>query len=226
MTAVHLFNHPVVAALLLTLAFLGLVVEVRSVGFHRAGWAGLVALGLFVASHLAEGIPAWRALPILGGVVLLWPALEDPDRWRVGAAGIALAAAGAYLVMVGPGPAHLDHARALAVLAATALLVLLAATAVWMRLPASARPRHRSGVFFFKPPADGAVEEAMDESPVGREGVAATALQPDGWALVEGDRRPALAEGEWVDEGEPVEVLGDDGLHLRVRRRPDDAAPG
>lgn len=226
MTAVHLFNHPVVAALLLTLAFLGLVIEVRSVGFHRAGWAGLVALALFVASHLAEGIPAWRAGPILVGVVLLWPALENPARWRVAAAGIILAAGGAYLVMVGPGPAHLDHARALAVLAASALLVLLAATVVWMRLPASARPRRRTGVFFFTPPEEAALEDALDESSVGREGVAATALQPDGWALVEGDRRPALAEGEWVDEGEPVEVVGDDGLHLRVRRRPDEAAPG
>ena len=216
MAAVHLFNHPVVATLLLALAFLGLVIEVRSPGFQRAGWAGLTALALFVASHLAEGTPAWTTLPLVAGVALLWPALRRPERRLSAVAGTATLAVGAYLVLVGSGPARLDGARALAVLGSAALLVALAAIVVWGRLPASLRPARRLGVFFQT--AGGAeAGEGGVERLVGRTGVAASGLRPAGEVVVEGERLPAVVEDGWLAEGAPVRVVGVEGIRARVR---------
>lgn len=227
MGAVHLFNHPVVAALLLTLAFLGLAVEVRSDGFQRAGWAGLLALALFVVSHLLEGTPRWTAIPVAVGLVLLWPALEDPRRRASAALGIGVTAAGAYAVMVGPGPASLDHARAAAVLTASAFLVLASAGLIWSRLPASLRPEHRTAVFFHPPPpaSDSPDARTVPAPSVGERGRAVGDLRPVGWILLRGERHEAVAADAWVEEGAEVEVVAADGVRPVVRdvERP---APG
>jgi len=47
--------------------------------------------------------------------------------------------------------------------------------------------------------------------------VADTDLRPDGWVLVMGERWRGVADGE-VASGEPVTVVGMDGLTLRVRK--------
>lgn len=220
MGVIHTFNHPLVAALLLTLAFLGLAIEVRSEGFRRAGWAGLLALGLFLASHLASGTPAWTALPVLAGVLAIWPALRDPRRRLSAAAGTLLLAAGAYTVMVGPGAGQLDHARAGAVLLAATSLVAVVGLLVWMRLPATLRPERRAEVFFFDPDAGegrGVEGDAARVDLVGARGTALSPLRPGGVALVRGERLEVVTEGEWLEEGCPLEVVETRGVHPRVR---------
>ena len=52
---------------------------------------------------------------------------------------------------------------------------------------------------------------------VGRRGSAETALDPEGWVLVDGERWRARAE-ERIASGERVEVVSVEGLRLRVRK--------
>jgi membrane-bound serine protease (ClpP class) len=55
------------------------------------------------------------------------------------------------------------------------------------------------------------------EGLVGRSGVADTALDPEGWIVVQGERWRARAEGAMA-RGEAVEVVSMEGLLLRVRK--------
>lgn len=215
----HLFNHPVISGLLLALAFLGLVAEVRADGLGKPGVAGLLALGLFFASHLVEGATAWL-LPVAGvGLLLLWPALRDPSRRWAARTGIAVLAVSVYLALLAPAPAPgaVDHVRAALVLVAATLLVTLAGALLWMRLPASLRPERRGEVFFVptrgEPPEEGIEPHTL----VGRRGLAATPLRPEGTALVGEERLEVTTDGEWVEEGEEVEVVSAEGLRARVR---------
>lgn len=217
MAVVHLFNHPVVSALLLALAFLGLVAEVRSDGFGRAGVAGLLALGLFFASHLVEGATAWSLPVAAAGLVVLWPSLRDPTRWWSARIGVAVTAASVYLAMLPPEALPVDHARAAMVLAAAALLVTLIGALLWIRLPASLRPARRGRVFFVPTRGEPPDEVAGPESLVGRRGLAVTALRPEGTALVGEERLDVTTDGEWVEEGEEVEVVSAEGVRARVR---------
>jgi membrane-bound serine protease (ClpP class) len=53
--AVRFLTHPLVAPFLLSLGFLGLLVEIKSPGFGIAGAAGILSLALFFGSHLIIG---------------------------------------------------------------------------------------------------------------------------------------------------------------------------
>ena len=55
------------------------------------------------------------------------------------------------------------------------------------------------------------------EGLVGRSGVADTDLRPEGWVRLMGERWRGVADGE-VASGQPVTVVGVDGLTLRVRK--------
>lgn len=220
MALAHLFNHPVPSALLLALAFLGLVVEIRSVGFHRAGWAGLLALALFFTSHVLEGAPLWSPVLAAIGIVVVWPALSDPGRRVPARLGILLTAAGAYAGLLQGDPASLDHARAAAVLASAGFLVLLVGSLLWLRLPASERPSRRSTVFFHQAGTDAGGREPGLEGPrrgAGTRGTVVTALRPQGHALLAGEVVEVATEGDWIEEGEEIEVVNAEGVHPLVR---------
>jgi membrane-bound serine protease (ClpP class) len=53
---VRFFTNPLVAPFLLSLGFLGLLVEIKTPTFGLAGLAGLSSLGLFFGSHLIIGL--------------------------------------------------------------------------------------------------------------------------------------------------------------------------
>ncbi len=57
------------------------------------------------------------------------------------------------------------------------------------------------------------------EGVVGLEGVARTELNPEGQVFVDGSLWTAVAEGQPLYRGEPVEVVRVDGLRLTVRRK-------
>lgn len=222
MVVAHLFNHPVVSALLLSLAFLGLVAEVRSAGFGRAGVAGLLALALFFLSHLAEGSSPWSVpwslLGVVGGLAVLRPALRDPARRWSARVGVGLVAAAAYGAMVPDSAGVLHYARAGVVLAAAGLLVTLVGSLLWMQLPATLRSPGGAGVFFHTargtaPDEGGGPSRAL----VGRRGLVVTPLRPEGTVLVEGDRLEVTTDGEWVETGQEVVVTGVGGTRARVR---------
>ncbi|MEX0979487.1 MAG: nodulation protein NfeD, partial [Gemmatimonadota bacterium] len=61
---VRFFSNPIVAPFLLSLGFLGLLVEIKTPGFGIAGAAGILSLSLFFGSHLIIGLAGMEALLI------------------------------------------------------------------------------------------------------------------------------------------------------------------
>jgi len=57
------------------------------------------------------------------------------------------------------------------------------------------------------------------EGMVGRKGIAKTNLSPDGMILVEGEDWSARVEEGEIKTGEEVEVIGVEGLKLKVKKR-------
>ena len=57
---------------------------------------------------------------------------------------------------------------------------------------------------------------AVDEYPVGTTGEAVSTLRPSGIARFDGQRVDVVADGEWIEAGQPVKISSTGGGHVSV----------
>src|SRR5690606_18648102 len=136
---VRLLTHPAVAPMLLSLGFLGLLIEIKTPAFGLAGLAGAGALTAFFGSHLLLGLAGWEEMILLGvGIVLIAAEMFVlPGFGIAGIAGVLAITAALFLSMVGHMATGADYAQALGVLSLAVLVVIVAGWALLRHLPRS-----------------------------------------------------------------------------------------
>ena len=217
---VRFFSHPVVAPFLLSLGFLGLIVEIKTPSVGLAGAAGLLSLSLFFGSHLIIGLAGWEDLLVFGAGVLFFAAevMIIPGFGFFGLLGLVGMGAGIYMSLLGGLPTAADFSRAGGVLSTTLLLILVTAWALIRHLPKSAR-LYRSGIFLGTRTDKAIGFESAKTRPelVNREGVAITDLRPSGVGLFDDERIDIVSESEWIQHGTPVRIVAAEGYRHVVR---------
>jgi membrane-bound serine protease (ClpP class) len=217
---VRFFSHPAVSPFLLSLGFLGLIIEIKTATFGLAGLAGMLSLSLFFGSHLILGLAGWEDLLLFGAGVLFVAAevILIPGFGLFGILGIAGITGGIYMSLLGSLPTVQDFGRAGSVLTTTLVLLLVTGWALLRHLPKSNR-LFRSGIFL-STRTDRAIgyESAETRSDlVGAEGVAATDLRPSGTGIFGDERVDIVSESEWIEEGTPVRIMSAEGYRQVVR---------
>jgi len=218
---VRFLSHPVVAPFLLSLGFLGLIVEVKTPSLGLAGGAGMLALSLFFGSHLILGLAGWEDLLVFGAGVLLLSIeiLVIPGVGLFGFVGLGGVVAGLYMSMLGSFPTAQDFGQAGGVIATTMLIVLVTTWALVRHLPKSTR-LFRSGVFLgYSTDRDEGYQSALPRPElVGTVGQAITDLRPSGVGLFGEERIDIVADSEWIAEGTRVKIVSDEGYRHVVRQ--------
>ena len=217
---VRFFSNPVVAPFLLSLGFLGIIVEVKTATFGLAGLAGALSLSLFFGSHLILGLAGWEDLLLVGAGALFVAAevLLIPGFGLFGVLGIAGIAGGIYMSLLGSLPTAADFSQAASVLSATLVILLVSGWALLRHLPKSTR-LFQSGIFLGTR-TDRAIGYESSERRtdlVGAEGVAATDLRPSGVGIFDDERVDIVSQSEWIQEGTPVLVVSAEGYRRVVR---------
>ena len=217
---VRFFSNPVVAPFLLSLGFLGIVVEVKTATFGLAGLAGALSLSLFFGSHLILGLAGWEDLLLVGAGALFVAAevLLIPGFGLFGVLGIAGIAGGIYMSLLGSLPTAADFSQAASVLSATLVILLVSGWALLRHLPKSTR-LFQSGIFLGTR-TDRAIGYESSERRtdlVGAEGVAASDLRPSGVGIFDDERVDIVSQSEWIQEGTPVLVVSAEGYRRVVR---------
>ena len=217
---VRFFSHPMVAPFLLSLGFLGLIIEIKTPTVGLAGAAGLLSLSLFFGSHLILGLAGWEDLLVFGAGVLFLVAevILIPGFGVFGLIGIVGMGAGIYMSLLGSLPTVEDFSRAGGVLSTTLLLLLVTAWALLRYLPKSTR-LYRAGVLLGTRTDKALGYESAETRPelVDREGVAMTDLRPSGVGLFDDERIDVVSESEWIDQGTPVRIVAAEGYRHVVR---------
>ncbi len=217
---VRFFSNPVVAPFLLTLGFLGLIVEVKTATFGLAGLAGALSLSLFFGSHLIIGLAGWEDLLLVGAGVLFVAAevLLIPGFGLFGVLGIAGIAGGIYMSLLGPLPVAQDFSRAGSVISMTLVILLIAGWYILRQLPKSTR-LFQSGIFLGARTDRAIGYESAERRTdlVDTEGVAATDLRPSGVGIFLDERVDIVSQSEWIEEGTPIRVVSAEGYRLVVR---------
>ena len=217
---VRFFSSSLVSPFLLSLGFLGLLIEIRTPTFGLAGTMGLISLGLFFGSNMIVGLAGLEDVLIVGaGLVLLGiEAFVVPGFGIFGVAGIVAILAGLYMSLLGNIPTMPDFTRAAWVLTSSTLLLIGSAWALIRTLPSSSRLAE-SGIFLpAKTTSAIGYESAEVRSDlVGKYGTAITDLRPAGTALIGDERIDVVSESEWISAGTPVKVLSAEGYRHIVR---------
>jgi membrane-bound serine protease (ClpP class) len=217
---VRFFSNPVVAPFLLSLGFLGLLVEIKTPLFGMAGAAGLLSLSLYFGSHLIVGLAGLEDLLVFGAGLLLVgvEVLIIPGFGLFGLVGGGALLAGLFMSLLGPVPTVPDYTTAGMILTTTALLVLVSTWVLIRSLPRSSRLA-KSGIFLLQRTDRSIGYESAEvrDDLVGALGTAITDLRPSGTAMFADERIDVVSESEWITEGTPIRVISVEGYRHIVR---------
>lgn len=204
-------THPVVIPILLSIATLGLVVELYSPGFGVPGIMGIGALILFFYGHIIAGFAGMESILLLvAGIILIVIEFFVPGG-ILGALG-----AGAIigsLLMAGYSVPHMLISVAIAILVA-----IVAAVFLYRRLGAG------KGIFSKIILSDRTTTDlgyvTIDDRQhlIGLEGVALTPLRPAGTVLVGDERIDVVSEGDFIAKDESIRIVFVEGMRVVVRK--------
>ena len=217
---VRFVTHPVVAPFLLSIGFLGLLIEIKTPTFGLAGAAGGIALALFFGGHYLVGLAGWEEMILLlAGVSLL--GLEIfivPGFGIFGILGIGGILGGIYLSLLGNLSTLVDYSQAAMILTASILLVLVSAWAISRTLPKNTRLR-ASGIMLGEDTGRdvGYLSAAVRPELIGLRGVALTDCRPAGVGRFGEERVDVVAQEGWVAGGTAIEIVRSDGYRHVVR---------
>lgn len=217
---VRFLTHPMVAPMLLSLGFLGLIIEIKTPAFGIAGLIGGSALTLFFGSHFLLGLAGWEELILLSaGIVLI--AVEMfvlPGFGVAGIAGVLAILASLYLSMVSPMATGADYAQAFGVLSLSVIVVIVASWALLRHLPRS-KGLARSGLMLGDATTreTGYLSSAVRSELVGAVGVALTDLRPAGAGRFGDERIDVVSDSNWIGAGTPIRIVRSDGYRHVVQ---------
>jgi membrane-bound serine protease (ClpP class) len=211
---VRFFTHPAVAPLLLSLGFLGIIIELKAPGFGLPGALGAIALALFFGSHFILGLAGLEELLLIGGGIILL-AVEMfllPGFGVAGIAGGVAIAGGFYLSLVSDMASGADYVQALGLFSLSVLVVILVAWALVRRLPRSRR-FSASGIMLGESTSReaGYLSAAVRPELIGSTGVAVTDLRPAGAARFGSERLDVVSGADWISAGTPVRIVRSEG---------------
>ena len=202
-------NNPWISSILLSIAGLGLIIEMQTL-HGIAGTFGVLALALFFGTHIYAGFSNGLviALAIVGLLGILWELHVVPGHGFPGILGGIALLASVFLAFGIP----FTFVAIQSISSAIVLTVILFAV-VARYYPQNAWMRRLALV-----EAQGSdyVTSSDFSSLRGMTGVAASYLRPAGVAQIDGKRVDVLTEGEFIAAGTPVRVMRVEGARVFV----------
>ncbi len=217
---VRFLTNPVVASLLTTFGFLGILFELQSPGWGLPGTFGAVCLALSLgASYIAQLATMTDLLIVLVGAVLLMvEILLIPGFGIAGISGIGIIIWGLYELLLPDVPIGQEiQSMALTgltigilggIIGIVFLFRLMIKTDFWKKLSSPTAQLKE----------DGYNSSIGLENLLGEEGTADTDLRPSGWVQVGEKRIFVVTEGSYIDKNETIKIMTVDGNRVVVRK--------
>lgn len=205
-------TSPIVIPILLSVASLGLIVELYTPGFGVAGTMGLVSLVLFFYGHVIAGLAGMEAIVLLVlGIILII------TEFFVAGGVLGLLGIGAIigsLFMSGYSLGHMSLSISIA------FIVAIIAAFILFKSIGMERGLFRHIILRDRTSTDlGYVSSANRSELVGLVGITVTQLRPSGAAEVNNERIDVVSEGKFVERGKEIEIIKVEGMRVVVREK-------
>ncbi|WP_407939238.1 NfeD family protein [Oceanobacillus salinisoli] len=205
-------TNPVVYSILLSVASLGLIVELYSPGFGIPGIMGVTALILFFYGHIVAGLAGMEAIVLLLiGIILIIAELFVPG----GILGlIGVGAILGSLLMSGYDLGQMSMSVGIA------FLVAIISSVILFRRIGLDKGVFRHIILRDRTTTElGYVSTANRLELIGKEGVAVTSLRPSGIGEFTDERIDVVSEGSFIESGSPIKVVKVEGVRVVVREK-------
>lgn len=221
---IGLVINPFVSGILILIIIAGIYFEMQTPGMGFAGLAALVALILYLVPYYLNGLAEnWEILLFFVGIVLI--ALEIfviPGFGVAGISGIILMVSSLMLIMINNDAFDFEFVRMNDILRALAVSMggLVGGIVFLFVLGANlSKTRFYSRVALTdtQDSARGFTSNPILESLAGKSGIAQTVLRPSGKVLIDGKLYDAYTRGDYIEKGQPIEVISDEGPSLKVK---------
>ena len=217
---VRFLTHPVISSLLISVALLGIMVEIRTPGLGVAGIIGATSLALFFGGHWLVQLAGWEEVLLAGaGIALLMAEIFlIPGFGIAGALGITALLGAMVWSMTGSGDTAAFIAQAVWRVVLAMLAALLAGFVLLRFLPRLPVARRLVLETDLGTGPEYGSAPLSDQLWLGKQGRAVSILRPAGIADIGGERVDVVSNGEMIEPGTPIEVAHVDGNRIVVRR--------
>ncbi|MBW8348158.1 nodulation protein NfeD [Bacillus sp. IITD106] len=203
-------TNPVVVPILLSIASLGLVLELYSPGFGLPGGMGLSALLLFFYGHYVAGLAGYEAIILFVLGILLIAAEFFLAGGIAGLLG-TVAVIGS-IIMAGGNVLHITISIVVALFLSILVIIIMLKVFgkrmnIFKKLVLTDSTNTESGY----------VSNVNRLELIGREGVTVTPLRPSGTVKVDDERLDVVAEGSFIENHTKVKVVKVEGSRIVVR---------
>lgn len=204
-------SSPYLSSFLLTIGFVGMVVEILTPGFGLGGTISIIGFGLYFGGNILAGNSHWTSI-ILFVTGLLLLAVEGivPGFGLPGISGILFVLLGVVLAMDSLGIALLS--LSIAIIISTILTVILLKFGFRSKLldhiVLSAEHKEDKGY----------LSSDSKDKYLNKEGISLTYLRPTGFVDLDGERVDVLSDEGFIAKGEEIKVVRTEGSKIFVRR--------
>src|SRR5699024_9223689 len=208
-------TSPIVIPILLSIASIGLIVELYSPGFGVPGSMGILALVLFFYGHIIAGLAGMEAVVLLVlGIVLII------SEFFVTGGILGLVGVGAVigsLFMSGYDLGHMSLSISIAFIVSIVVAFILYK---WIGME---RGFFRHIILRDRTTTElGYVSSDINDDLVGKLGVTVTPLRPSGTARFDYERLDVVSEGSFIEKDKQVEIVHVEGMRIVVRLQEDE----
>lgn len=203
-------TDPIVVTILLTIAGVGIVLELFSHKFGIAGFIGVLALLVFFYGHFQAGLAGYGTLILfVAGILLIFLEFFLPGAVSgtlgVAALILSLFLAGENTVQIG----------------VSILIALVVSIFVFFMMIKVFNKKlilfNKMVLFDTAKKEDGYVSNVNRTDLLGKEGKALTILRPAGTIIINNERIDAVSEGGYIDQNARVIVIKVEGARIVVR---------
>lgn len=208
----RIITNPVVVPILLSIASLGLVLELYSPGFGIPGLMGLSSLGLFFFGHMVAGFAGYEILIVFViGFILLIAEFFVPGG-VVGIIGLVLILGS--VLFTGANFVHMAYSILIAMIIAVIGMVI-----VMRFFGKKLHVFNRLILTDATTTEEGYVSNVNRIELIGKVGITITPLRTAGTISIGNERIDVVSEGGYIDAGKQVEVIKVEGSRIVVRDR-------
>ncbi|MCM3765331.1 nodulation protein NfeD [Neobacillus niacini] len=202
--------NPIVVTVLLSIAGVGIVLELFSPKFGLAGFIGIGALLLFFYGHFQAGLAGFGTLALfISGILLIFFEFFLP-----GAVAGTLGFAALILSFFMAGEDTLQMGVSILIAILISIVVFFMMIKIWGK---KLLLFNKMVLFDVAKKEDGYVSNVNRTDLLGKEGKALTVLRPSGTAIIKNERVDVVSEGDFIEKDTRIIVIKVEGPRIVVR---------